>query len=143
MDSVASSLPEGFSLVGGIPVKSQDFAACDFRVSPLLVANNTDSRAHRSIIFIVAFVLLIPLALWRIVRKSTRSTVLIRPCIVLVVRIATYAIRAVEANGNYAEGLFIAEQVRSPPRDSYVSLDLTPRSRRSCCSSASFRCASL
>ncbi|GJN87543.1 hypothetical protein Rhopal_000497-T1 [Rhodotorula paludigena] len=91
MDSVASSLPKGFSLVGGIPLKSQDFAA--------------------SIIFIVAFGLLIPLAFWRIIHKPTRSTVLIRPCVVLVARIATYAIRAVEANGNYAEGLFIAEQI--------------------------------
>ncbi|GAA5828399.1 hypothetical protein JCM11251_006227 [Rhodosporidiobolus azoricus] len=59
----------------------------------------------------LAFVLLLPLAIWRWSCPSTRTWTLLRPSIVFVVRIATYAIRAVEANGNYSEGLFIAEQI--------------------------------
>ncbi|QRV74436.1 proteophosphoglycan protein [Ceratobasidium sp. AG-Ba] len=89
--SSSLQLPSGLSITGGIPIKSQDLAP--------------------SIIFIVAYAILIPLAVFRIVRKESRSTTLIRPAIFIVVRIATYILRALQANGNYAEALFIVEQV--------------------------------
>jgi uncharacterized membrane protein SpoIIM required for sporulation len=38
--------------------------------------------------------------------------VLLRPSVVALVRIATYIIRAIEANGNYSKTLFTTEQVR-------------------------------
>jgi hypothetical protein len=37
--------------------------------------------------------------------------VLVRPAVVIVIRLATFVIRALEANGDYAEALFIADQV--------------------------------
>ncbi|QRV89213.1 proteophosphoglycan protein [Ceratobasidium sp. AG-Ba] len=89
--SSSLQLPSGLSITGGIPIKSQDLAP--------------------SIIFIVAYVILTPLAVFRIARKESRSTTLIRPTIFIVVRIATYIMRAIQANGNYAEALFIVEQV--------------------------------
>ncbi|BGP38759.1 hypothetical protein JCM10450v2_002713 [Rhodotorula kratochvilovae] len=91
MSSVSSDFPSGFSLLGGIPTQKQDLAA--------------------SILFAVAFALLIPLVIWRIAVKDTRQPILIRPVFVLIVRIATYVIRAIEAKGNYSEGLFIADQI--------------------------------
>ncbi|GAA5911146.1 hypothetical protein JCM6882_006587 [Rhodosporidiobolus microsporus] len=89
--ALSQSWPSGLTLTGGIPTKSQDLAA--------------------AIIFIVAFALLIPVAVWRWSTRSTRTWTLLRPTIVLLVRIATYIIRAIEANGNYSQGLFIGEQV--------------------------------
>ncbi|QRW03382.1 proteophosphoglycan protein [Ceratobasidium sp. AG-Ba] len=77
--SSSLQLPSGLSITGGIPIKSQDLAP--------------------SIIFIVAYAILIPLAVFRIVRKESRSTTLIRPAIFIVVRIATYILRALQANG--------------------------------------------
>ncbi|KDN42470.1 hypothetical protein RSAG8_06787, partial [Rhizoctonia solani AG-8 WAC10335] len=84
-------IPTGFSITGGIPTKSQDLAA--------------------SIIFIIAYVCLIPLAAWRLASKESRSTTMIRPAIFALVRTATYIMRAVQSNGNYSETLFIVEQV--------------------------------
>ncbi|CAE6469144.1 unnamed protein product [Rhizoctonia solani] len=84
-------VPTGFSITGGIPTKSQDFAA--------------------SIIFIIAFACLIPLAVWRLASKASRSTTIIRPAIFVLVRTATYIMRAIQSNGNYSETLFIVEQV--------------------------------
>ncbi|GAA5969697.1 hypothetical protein JCM11641_008008 [Rhodosporidiobolus odoratus] len=89
--SSSGSWPAGLSLTGGIPTKSQDLAA--------------------SIIFTIAFFLLLPLAGWRWFSRPSRTLTLIRPSVVLVLRIATYSIRAVQANGNYSKGLFITEQV--------------------------------
>ncbi|GAA5852679.1 hypothetical protein JCM8547_002587 [Rhodosporidiobolus lusitaniae] len=89
--SLANSWPAGLTLTGGIPTESQDLAA--------------------SIVFAVAFLLLLPLAILRFAQPATRTWVLLRPTIVATLRIATYIIRAVEAKGNYSEGLFIAEQV--------------------------------
>ena len=66
----------------------------------------------RSIVFTIMFAVLLPLAIFRLVVPSSRGAVLIRPTIFTVVRIATYIIRAVQADGNYSTGLFIAEQVR-------------------------------
>ncbi|CAE6482118.1 unnamed protein product [Rhizoctonia solani] len=89
-----SSLPQvptGFSITGGIPTKSQDLAP--------------------SIIFIIAYACIVPLAAWRLTSKASRSTTLIRPAIFVLVRIATYIMRAVQSNGNYSETLFIVEQV--------------------------------
>ncbi|KAB5589574.1 Proteophosphoglycan protein [Ceratobasidium theobromae] len=84
-------IPSGFSITGGIPIKSQDFAA--------------------SIIFTIMYICLIPLAGFRFVKKESRSTSMIRPAIFVLVRVATYIMRAVQANGNYSETLFIVEQV--------------------------------
>ncbi|CAE6483003.1 hypothetical protein ACGC1H_003463 [Rhizoctonia solani] len=84
-------LPPGFSITGGIPTKSQDLAA--------------------SVIFIIAYACLIPLTAWRLASKASRSRTLIRPAIFVLVRTATYVIRALQSNGNYSQTLFIVEQV--------------------------------
>ncbi|GAA6014190.1 hypothetical protein JCM10207_006127 [Rhodosporidiobolus poonsookiae] len=90
-DALASAWPAGFTLTGGIPTRGEDLAA--------------------SIIFIILFALLIPLAVWRFADRRTRTFTLLRPAIIVLVRVATYIIRAIQANGNYDEGLFIGEQV--------------------------------
>ncbi|GAA6027802.1 hypothetical protein JCM8097_001725 [Rhodosporidiobolus ruineniae] len=91
-DSTSTS---GLSLTGGVPLKSQDLAA--------------------SIVFTVAFALLIPFAIWRVARRETRTWYLFGPSFVLGMRIATYIIRAVMAVQDEGEGapvgLFIAEQI--------------------------------
>ncbi|BGO90376.1 hypothetical protein NBRC10512v2_002367 [Rhodotorula toruloides] len=89
--ALSQALPTGFSLVGGVPLKNPDLAA--------------------SVIFLVVWALLTPLPVWRFAVRRTRDAILIRPAVVIVIRIATFIIRALEANGNYATGLFIAEQV--------------------------------
>ncbi|GAA5967242.1 hypothetical protein JCM11641_000486 [Rhodosporidiobolus odoratus] len=90
--SPSNSSSAGLSLTGGIPTKSQDLAA--------------------SITFVVAFALIIiPLAGRRWHSASSRTATLIRHSIVLVARIATYVIRAIEADGNRSKGLVIEEQV--------------------------------
>ncbi|KAJ8296093.1 hypothetical protein OF846_001410 [Rhodotorula toruloides] len=89
--ALSQALPTGFSLVGGVPLKNPDLAA--------------------SIIFLAAWALLTPLLVWRFAVRRTRIAVLIRPAVVIVIRIATFVIRALEANGNYATSLFITEQV--------------------------------
>lgn len=68
-------------------------------------------HASRSILFIIAYFLLVPLLVLRVGRKSSRTLVLIRPAIFVTIRIATYVIRAIQATGNEGEGLFVAEQV--------------------------------
>ncbi|KDE04088.1 hypothetical protein MVLG_05458 [Microbotryum lychnidis-dioicae p1A1 Lamole] len=85
------SAPIGIALVGGIPTKSQDLPS--------------------SIIFAIAFAILAPLAIYRFLQPSSRTTTLIRPAIFIVARIATYCIRAVIADGDYAIGLFTAELI--------------------------------
>ncbi|GAA5874060.1 hypothetical protein JCM1840_006131 [Sporobolomyces johnsonii] len=89
--ALSDVLPAGFVLTGGIPLKHPDFAA--------------------SIVFVIAYLLLIPAALFRIIRPTSRTTVLVRPAIFLVARVGTYVVRAIQANGNYSTGLFIAEQI--------------------------------
>ncbi|GAA6051114.1 hypothetical protein NBRC10513_000962 [Rhodotorula toruloides] len=89
--ALSQGLPAGFSLVGGVPLKNPDLAA--------------------SIVFIVVWALLILLPVWRFAVRRTRVAVLVRPAVVIGIRIATFVIRALEANGNYATGLFIAEQI--------------------------------
>ncbi|GAA5909903.1 hypothetical protein JCM6882_002046 [Rhodosporidiobolus microsporus] len=91
MTSSTDAWPQGLTLIGGIPTRSQDLAA--------------------SIIFTIAFAALLPLAIYRLIRPETRTTILYRPLAVVLLRIATYVIRAVQAGGDYAEGLFIAEQI--------------------------------
>ena len=61
-----------------------------------------------SIVFTIAFALLLPVVIWRLVRPTTRSLVLIRPLIYILIRIVTFAIRADEANGDTSTGLFSA-----------------------------------
>jgi len=67
--------------------------------------------ARSSIVFLALYALLAPLALWRLAVKETRHVVLVRPLVVLVARLATYAIRTAEVTGHESEGLLIAEQV--------------------------------
>ncbi|GAA5831933.1 hypothetical protein JCM3766R1_000161 [Sporobolomyces carnicolor] len=87
----SDAFPAGFVLTGGIPTKSQDLAA--------------------SILFTIAYAVLVPLVLLRVCRKSSRTLVLIRPAIFISIRIATYIVRAIQANGDESEGLFITEQI--------------------------------
>ncbi|BGP23541.1 proteophosphoglycan ppg4 [Rhodotorula toruloides] len=89
--AVSQAFPAGFSLIGGVPLKNPDLAA--------------------SIFFIVVWALLAPIAVWRFSVRRTRVAVLIRPAIVIGLRVGTFVIRALEADGNYATGLFIAEQI--------------------------------
>ncbi|GAA5949479.1 hypothetical protein JCM3765_002675 [Sporobolomyces pararoseus] len=89
--TLTEALPSGFVLTGGIPLKNQDFAA--------------------SILFTIAYALSVPLLAWRIGRKSSRTLVLIRPAVFVVIRIATYVVRAIQADGNESEGLFVTEQI--------------------------------
>lgn len=84
-----------------------------------------------SIIFLAAWALLTPLLVWRFAVRRTRIAVLIRPAVVIVIRIATFVIRALEANGNYATSLFITEQVSRLVLSRASSSD--PRPRRSSC----------
>ncbi|ELU37177.1 hypothetical protein AG1IA_08793 [Rhizoctonia solani AG-1 IA] len=48
---------------------------------------------------------------WRLASKASRTTTMIRPAIFVLVRTATYIMRAVQSNGDYSETLFIVEQV--------------------------------
>ncbi|CAE6475956.1 unnamed protein product [Rhizoctonia solani] len=89
--SSISQVPSGFSITGGIPTKSQDLAA--------------------SIIFTIAYACLVPFVAWRLASKASRTTTMIRPAIFVLVRTATYIMRAVQSNGDYSETLFIVEQV--------------------------------
>ncbi|KAI5479614.1 DNA mismatch repair protein MSH3 [Pseudohyphozyma bogoriensis] len=89
--SVESFFPPGFSVTGGIPVESQDFSA--------------------SIVFAVAYSLLVPLAIMRIVRSKSRCFALARPSLFVAARIGSFVLRAYMARGNYTTNLFIAEQV--------------------------------
>jgi len=106
MSTPQESLPAGVTLFGGVPIQSQDLAA--------------------SIVFLIAFVLLLPLAIFRLAKPEARSAelscrvadsaqtrhrVLFKPVLFTCVRIASYGIRAGEAGGNYSIGLFIAEQI--------------------------------
>ncbi len=87
-----SSATSGISLLGGIPLKSQDFAA--------------------SIIFAAVYFLFVPLVAWRLFAPATRSAILIRPAVFVLARCATFVIRAVQADGhNEDTGLYIGEQI--------------------------------
>lgn len=88
---MSDSFPAGLALTGGIPLKGQDLAA--------------------SIIYLVAYVILFPIASWRLYSKSSRCWSLVRPFVFILARIVTYIFRALQANGNYAEPLFIGEQI--------------------------------
>ncbi|GAA5873646.1 hypothetical protein JCM3774_005004 [Rhodotorula dairenensis] len=92
MSTAADAFPKGVHLLGGLPQKAPDLAV--------------------SIVFIVAYLLLSPLAVWRLARRRTRLAVLIRPSVVLVVRVVTFVLRALEADGKATStGVFTAEQV--------------------------------
>jgi len=79
------------ALSGGIPTKSQDLAA--------------------SIIFTIAFALLLIPAAWRLISSESRSLVLIRPTIFCIAQVVAYGIRAVIANGNDSTQLFEASEI--------------------------------
>ncbi len=77
--------------MGGIPLPSQDHAP--------------------SIIFIVAFFLILVFTIFRYTRSTTRTTALLRPIAFDLLRIVTYGLRYKQASGDYTVGLFIATQV--------------------------------
>ncbi|WWD16636.1 hypothetical protein CI109_101066 [Kwoniella shandongensis] len=64
-----------------------------------------------SIIFLIIYILLVPVLIFRLVRKADRSSVLIRPTIFISARLAMLIIRAIMAKNSYGEGLLIAELV--------------------------------
>ncbi|KZV90057.1 hypothetical protein EXIGLDRAFT_838083 [Exidia glandulosa HHB12029] len=64
-----------------------------------------------SIVFTIAFAVLLPIGIWRFVSRETRTRQLIQPTIFCLMRIATYIVRAVMANGQLSVGLVAAEMV--------------------------------
>jgi hypothetical protein len=72
----------------------------------------------RSIVFAVAYGLLLPAFALRLLNPSSRCVVLLRPAAFVLARIPTFAIRANMSEGHYNPGLFIAEQVRLSLRSS-------------------------
>ncbi|ORY68033.1 hypothetical protein BCR35DRAFT_308222 [Leucosporidium creatinivorum] len=89
---MADIFPAGLSLTGGFPLKGQDLAA--------------------SIIFLIAYILLLPFAIWRNVKPASRTLILLRPCIFILARIVTWILRAIQAaQTNVNEGLMIGEQI--------------------------------
>ncbi|GAA99053.1 uncharacterized protein L969DRAFT_427502 [Mixia osmundae IAM 14324] len=79
------------SLSGGIPNNAQDFAA--------------------SIIFTVAFAVLIPICIFRLVVKETRTRILIRPLIFCLTQAVAYGMRAAIANGSTSTGIYEASEI--------------------------------
>jgi hypothetical protein len=122
---MSSRLPPSLAVTGGIPVKSQDLAASVYIYLAQVDAKRTEDRlmttdprilhihTTRSIVFTIAYFLLLPVAIWRQAIPASRCWTLIRPIIFIALRIGTFIIRAVQANGNYQIGFFVAEQVRS------------------------------
>ncbi|KAM0754475.1 hypothetical protein T439DRAFT_376952 [Meredithblackwellia eburnea MCA 4105] len=78
-------------ILGGIPIKHQDFAA--------------------SIVFIVPYCLLLLPIGYRMAASSSRSFTLFRPSLFVLIRIATFLIRIIQSEGNYDIGLFVGEQI--------------------------------
>lgn len=114
-----ASFPAGFSITGGFPIKSQDFAAwvpfprraeiCFRRTTSL---TRPQLLSNRSIIFLALYAVLIPLGVWRMVNRETRTTILIRPLIFIVARIATWIMRVMQADQTeISTGLLTGEQV--------------------------------
>lgn len=68
--------------------------------------------APSSIILTIAYALLVPLAIYRLVKPATRTVLLIRPCLFILARIVTFIMRALQADSsNVNENLMIGEQV--------------------------------
>ncbi|GAA5965518.1 hypothetical protein JCM3765_007361 [Sporobolomyces pararoseus] len=86
-----TALSTDFVLSGGVPRKNQDFAA--------------------SILFTVAYSIVIPILALRYFRKSSRTSILLRIAFFLPTRIATFVIRTIQAGGDESEGLFVSEQI--------------------------------
>lgn len=64
-----------------------------------------------SIIFLVVYIALVPLLLWRVISPKHRGLILIRPAIFLVVRIAMLVLRAIMSKKSYGETELIVELV--------------------------------
>ncbi|WVQ64801.1 uncharacterized protein L199_002970 [Kwoniella botswanensis] len=64
-----------------------------------------------SIVFLVIYVLAIPLLAWRWFRKSDRTLLLLRPTLFLLCRIGMLVIRAYMSKNSYGQGLLIAELI--------------------------------
>ncbi|BGP14703.1 hypothetical protein JCM10213v2_002654 [Rhodosporidiobolus nylandii] len=90
-DASFSSTWAGLPLLGGLSSRSQDLAP--------------------SILFALAFAALVPLAVLRIGNRATRTSLLYRIVAAVVLRVATYSLRAVEATGEMKRGMRTAEQI--------------------------------
>lgn len=64
-----------------------------------------------SIIFAGLYLLLALFAAWRVLAPASRCWTLVRPAIFVIVRIVTFGVRAIQANGNENKNYFITEQV--------------------------------
>ncbi|KAH7097396.1 hypothetical protein BKA62DRAFT_716546 [Auriculariales sp. MPI-PUGE-AT-0066] len=64
-----------------------------------------------SIIFTIAYIVLLPVAIWRGASRETRCMALIQPVIFVVLRVATWAIRAYLAKAKLSIGLIATETV--------------------------------
>lgn len=103
----------------------------------------TDVWSHRSIIFIVFYAAMFPIAVWRLATPSSRCWTLLRPLIFILARIVTFIFRAMQASGNYAQALFIGEQVRPSHFAADEALEADSCNiDRSCCSAGSYCSAS-
>ncbi|KAK4050913.1 hypothetical protein OIO90_004889 [Microbotryomycetes sp. JL221] len=92
MSSNSSTPNLGLTLLGGYPTKRQDLAAC--------------------IVFAIAYALLLPLIIHRFFHKSSRCTILIRPTIFTIIRLATFIVRAVQSGmSDPSIALYITEKV--------------------------------
>jgi len=77
--------------------------------TPLLPGLPMHADLAPSIVFLVLYLVLLPIFAWRFISRSSRTMVLLRPAIFVVVRLITYVLRAVIADGHYSLGLIITE----------------------------------
>lgn len=64
-----------------------------------------------SIVFLIAYLVTVPLFVWRIVKRESRSKILIRPGVFLAVQLGGLGLRAYMSKAHYGEGELIAELV--------------------------------
>ncbi|EJD38774.1 hypothetical protein AURDEDRAFT_71786 [Auricularia subglabra TFB-10046 SS5] len=71
-------------------------------------------RAHdvtQSILFTILFAVVLPIGIWRYVKRTSRTGTLILPILFCPIRIATYIVRALMAQGDRSNGMIVAEMV--------------------------------
>ncbi|KAK1925272.1 hypothetical protein DB88DRAFT_483378 [Papiliotrema laurentii] len=71
----------------------------------------TSSDLAPSIVFLIIYVTLLPLLLWRVISIRHRGLILIRPCIFVACRLGMLGLRAYMSKDSYGEGELIAELV--------------------------------
>jgi hypothetical protein len=118
MSTTSDVFPASLALLGGIPIKSQDSTMfvsiflCSRASVEAASSNLPSSFFPRSIILTVVYSVLVVGALFRVAVRASRCLTLLRPVVFIILRVPTFGIRAIQANGHYSQGLFIAEQVR-------------------------------